>query len=446
MDIKEDDFNQIQGWMLRITLKDADGNERRLTLKELLIFAKVYGFVQDDQGICRCREEYLQIWGNADRKTVYTALKAFEQNDFIKITRMYDRRVKKTKNVYVINKEKITNIIKNDNSENKIVLATSSITIPKNQLKYNFSAAKMIVYALISQYSKDGNGTCKPSKEYIAEWLADSSHRTVCRILDSLCADNLIKANRTDKSPSGWEYWTTESRLNNGQNSPLPPADEIDKIPHCSGQNSPSVLTKFPITHDKIPHLNLSINSSEKEVEEKCENTAATPTNYNKYFINTIYSNLDKDAVFIKKLETFISDNSLSDEKLGAYIADTFERLKQKKNQTVGLFITMLFSVNDFSVFSEKYEKQLAAKKAEEERIKRNTVVCPVCGKHFLKNQGFGRCSCGLEENELNNSERIEELKKYNALSPEEKAAYDEKEREAASKLLWSFLPGKETA
>ena len=434
--------------MLRIKIKDEDGKERRLSLHELLIFAKIYGFIQDDQGICRCQQEYLQTWCLADRKTVYSALKSFEDNNFIKIDRMYDRRVKKTRNVYVLNKDLITSIIKNDNSSGKLVLSTSTVTILPAHLELPLKAPSMLIYALISQYSKDGYATCKPSKEYLSEWLADCSHRTVCRILNKLCAENYIKANKTNKSPSGWEYWTTESRKKkeDGQNSPLPPTEQIDKIPHCSGQNSPSFLTEFPIALDKIPHLNSSINLSQKEVEVKCENTATATHSFNKYFDNSIYPKLCEDTVFTNKLESFIKEKQIDNEKLENYIQDTFERLKQKKLQSVGLFITMLFSANDFVIFSENYEKRLTEKKAEEERIKKNTVICPVCGKHFLKNYGYGRCSCGLDETELNNPERIEALKKYNALSPEEKAAYDEKEREEASKLIFSFIHKKETA
>lgn len=434
--------------MLRLKLKDEDGTERRLTLHELLIFSKIYGFIQDDQGICRCQQEYLQTWSFADRKTVYAALKNFETNKLIKIDRMYDRRAKKTRNIYVLNKDLITAIIQNDDYSGKLVLPTSTVTILPSHLDLPLKAPSMIIYALISQYSKDGYATCKPSKEYLSEWLADCSHRTVCRILDKLCAENYIRANKTDKSPSGWEYWTTESRKikEDGQNSPLPPTEQNDKIPHCSGQNSPSVLTEFPITHDKIPHLNSSLNFSEKEVEVKCENTATAPQSFNQYFENSIYPNLCEDKVFTNKLESFVKEKQIGDEKLEAYIQDTFERLKQKKLQSVGLFITMLLSANDFAIFSEYYEKQLAEKKSEEERIRKNTVVCPVCGKNFFKNHGYGRCNCGLEESDLSNLERIETLKKYNALSPEEKAAYDAKEKEEASKLLWAFMPGKETA
>lgn len=424
MEIKNSDFNQIQGWMTRIRVTDPDGTERTLSAYELLIFGKLYGFVQDNQGICRSQENYFIKWcGGADRKTVYAALKLFEANNLIIIKRYYDKNAKKTRNQYLINTSKI---LRYDDSK-YLVKNESSITILPFQLDLPIKSYTSIVYALIHQYSKDGISTCKVSSEYLSEWCAGASSKTIKRIFDKLKESNLIDSAANAESPSGVEYWSTYSRScpdsENGQNSPLLPSESTDKIPHCSGQNSPSVETKFPITSDKIPHLNSSINLSLKEVEvkEKITTTFSISQKLEELFKSSELPSLITEKSFITKLQNWYAANDPSEEIAVAYIKDTLQRFSTKKIKNPGLFVTMFESQSDYQSFLNRYEQSQEEQMAAEKEVAARLCECPIC--HSITDR-YKNCSCGFDMYEINNTTLISETINIRKLSQPEQIAY----------------------
>ena len=63
--IKDENFVNIQGWMLtKLHLK---GNQ-------LIVYAVIYGFSQDDESWFTCSCNYLAEWCGASRQTVISAL------------------------------------------------------------------------------------------------------------------------------------------------------------------------------------------------------------------------------------------------------------------------------------------------------------------------------------------------------------------------------------
>lgn len=454
MNIKESDYNELQGWFTRVMVKDKipiweskkiigyKDTTRYLNANELFIFSKLYGFVKDNQGICRAQEDYFQAWSGTDRKTVYNALKLFESNNFIKVKRFFDKNSNKTRNQYFINPAAFS---MQDDSD-FIVKNDSTTVILPFQLELPLKSYENIIYSIIHNYSKDGESVCTASLRYFTEWCNGASSKTVKRAFDKLLELNLIQKENNPDSPSGFIYWSTYSRTNpdslNGQISPSVQLKESDKIPHQSGQNSPLQQTKFPIGMDKIPHLNTSINLSEKEVVVSKATATDFFTKINKAFENTSFSKLPSDKSFVTKFSNFLENKNIDGEKLKSYVQNTIERFSLKKKQDIGLLIVMLISESDYSVFSKKYDEALNKQKNELENIKKRTVVCPVCNNKFLRASGYGCCSCcGLQEDELEDSSRITELKEWMKLSDEEKAERERLNQEQLENMFSMFKP-----
>lgn len=73
--IKDDNYIQIQGWML---------NKLNLKNNELLIYAIIYGFSQDGESEFNGSLQYLADWCNCTKQGVLKCLKSLLEKDYIK--------------------------------------------------------------------------------------------------------------------------------------------------------------------------------------------------------------------------------------------------------------------------------------------------------------------------------------------------------------------------
>lgn len=72
--VKRDNYIVIQGWMI---------SELELKGNELLIYAIIYGFSQDEETIFRGGLQYLVEWTNSSKPTVMNSLKSLVEKGFI---------------------------------------------------------------------------------------------------------------------------------------------------------------------------------------------------------------------------------------------------------------------------------------------------------------------------------------------------------------------------
>lgn len=460
--LKETDCCIIHGWMLRLTVTQ-DNKTRHLSINELIVFAKLFGFLQDGKETCICRvsQEYLEKWAVSSRKTIYTILQTLQDNGYINIIQQYTKNNQEINrhNLYQLNATKMTETIKAFDDSKSLVKNTSALCINSallnflsdNQIKtYNY-----ILYSLIQNYSSDGTSFFSGSDDYIKEWFMGADNKIIRRARNYLLEAKLIEYKKLPGNKGIKQiYWTTASReSNNGQNYPHKIEKDgqfyshknniSDNFTHTNGQNYSHKRTDLPTTSDNFTQLNSSeiqdINLSlEKEVVEK---RTTTTFSFEKYFNNTILEKLPNEASFKKRfIIWFNAHNDITQEKLEAYLSFTVEKFLKKENQTPGLFIIMFFSDSDFDSFSKKYDQDLEKQRAEQEKIKNNTVICPVCKNNFLKQNGLGVCShCGLEEIDLNNQSVINEKIKYINASDEEKAEMDKLYNISLEKVFESF-------
>lgn len=126
--IKSENYINIQGWMLsRLNLK---GNQ-------LLIYAIIYGFCQDERSCFHGSLEYLQEWTNSTRQGVINALKQLQNNGLI------IKEESKPNNKYIVNVNKIY-------STGKQVLLESE-EVSKQSLQNNID----INNSIDNKYNKD---------------------------------------------------------------------------------------------------------------------------------------------------------------------------------------------------------------------------------------------------------------------------------------------------
>jgi len=72
--IKNDNYMNIQGWMV---------NELELKGNELMVYAIIYGFTQDEKSWFTGSATYLSNWTSTSKNTIYTALKKLTEKGYI---------------------------------------------------------------------------------------------------------------------------------------------------------------------------------------------------------------------------------------------------------------------------------------------------------------------------------------------------------------------------
>ena len=90
--VNRDNYIVIQGWML---------TELHLKGNELLIFACIHGFSQEEGQAFAGSVQYLADWTNATRQSAYNALNSLEKKQYIEKVEHNDNGVKK---VYYVSK------------------------------------------------------------------------------------------------------------------------------------------------------------------------------------------------------------------------------------------------------------------------------------------------------------------------------------------------------
>ena len=84
--IKNENYIVIQGWMV---------NELGLKGNELLIYAIIYGFSQDENQSYTGGLQYLCNWLNSTKQTVINTLKSLQDKNLIEKSKFFNGVVKK---------------------------------------------------------------------------------------------------------------------------------------------------------------------------------------------------------------------------------------------------------------------------------------------------------------------------------------------------------------
>ena len=71
--IPDSNYIHIERWMYKLDLN----------LSEIAILACIHGFCQDGESFFKGSVEYLQVWSNSGRSTVFSALKTAAIRNFI---------------------------------------------------------------------------------------------------------------------------------------------------------------------------------------------------------------------------------------------------------------------------------------------------------------------------------------------------------------------------
>ena len=305
--------------------------------------------------------------------------------------------------------------------------------VQKLKLKSN----ELIIYALIHGFCQDGKSFFYGSIKYIMT-QTNLSKECVLTILQSLVNKKLIVKKEVKnitvfekmKTAQGNQhfclYYTKESRKK--MQRTFDPSDPETPLFAVTGQENVPVPVK-----------NVDPQSPENAVTGQ-ENTPAPVKNvdpisygYNKAaasynitvtILNKLFGENAFDKSFYTKAAEFLIHKNIQPENYCQYICDVV--IAKNPHRPKGLFHALFFE-NDIVQDFLECEKQ---KKAEEEKIAHQTIICPVCNKAFIPDYRNACPDCNFDVAVFKNELHIELHKNYLRLSDEDKASYD-KEKDA---------------
>ncbi len=322
-------------------------------------------------------------------------------------------------------------------------------------------ANELIIYALIHGFSQDGMGYFWGSIKYIMK-MTNLSKETVLSVLQSLVKKNLIVKKDvksieffdTKKTAQGNQhyclYYTTISRINHQ----LPAKDDSKSSTasnsgsrNLTGKNNSPVKNLDPSGSRNLTRAGQEFRPNNKD-DNKDKNSTSSENSKTKnqkeeveeFFIqNDIQEKLNMLFGYpvsfspspIPKLLKGCKDLELKKEELLEYLGWSFDYLKQKckeKENFDGYFYKSFTETHLMAKFKNITEQKRLEKKQKENLM----IVCPVCGLKHLKTD-FCCNSCGLEEEYLNDEQKIKIQRKKYFMPDNQKEIY-EKELEEAEK------------
>ena len=166
--VNRDNYIVVQGWML---------TELRLKGNELLIFACIHGFSQEEGQAFAGSVQYLADWTNATRQSVYNALNSLEKKQYIEKVELDGDGAKK---IYYVSKFLTDGVKKIDSECQKIRQPCQKIR--HNKIGHNIennivdmqrrkNRGKKKTASVYDEYAKAG------LKKQIDEWRAKNEGR-----------------------------------------------------------------------------------------------------------------------------------------------------------------------------------------------------------------------------------------------------------------------------
>ena len=323
--------------------------------------------------------------------------------------------------------------------------------VQKLKLKSN----ELIIYALIHGFCQDGKSFFYGSIKYIMT-QTNLSKECVLTILQSLVNKKLIVKKEVKnitvfekmKTAQGNQhfclYYTRESRKK--MQRTFDPSDPETPLFAVTGQeNVPAPVknvdpqspesTVMGQENVPVPVKNVDPQSPENAVTGQ-ENTPAPVKNvdpisygYNKAaasynitvtILNKLFGENAFDKSFYTKAAEFLIHKNIQPENYCQYICDVV--IAKNPHRPKGLFHALFFEDDIVQDFLE-CEKQ---KKAEEEKVAQETVICPVCNNIFIPDYRNTCPQCKFDVAVLADTVQIELHKNYLQLSDADKAAYDQ--------------------
>ncbi len=216
-----------------------------------------------------------------------------------------------------------------------------------------------------------------------------------------------------------------ESAVTGQENTPVP----VKNVDRQSPENGVTGQENTP-----VPVKNIDQQSPENAVTGQ-ENTPARVKNvdpisygYNKAaasynitvtILNKLFGENAFDKSFYTKAADFLIHKNIQPENYCQYVCDIV--IAKNPHRPKGLFHALFFE-NDIVQDFLECEKQ---KKAEEEKVAQETVICPVCNNIFIPDYRNTCPQCKFDVAVLANTVQIELHKNYLQLSDADKASYD---------------------